>query len=451
MPMRFRFQYSSGSNLGFSVERLADGLFFDFATSGSTAQTFCSTPTQQIMPVTEGAGVLLGSYNYTITNTPATVFTDGDYALRIHNIASADMVVGLIGDVMYNGDDEPVFPSGAGVDPLTEVVPGSYASDSAGAAIGQIPTVATGVSSIQETLAALLGTPQIGTTPAVIIPGQSVAAFDIPTGVDSTIQLTLYDDVGQVVSGFTSADPLSAVVWAGQTTAPLFSPVAAWVSPSLGQISVTFAGSQTAGLTAGTYRCRVTCQPLGTSQTLLFWDGAVKFSTSPGATLPPPVYCQYQDMLDHAPFLEDIYDARRNIDGYLNERGRARKWLDIILIRNFRGGSASIFGNDPGGGFDGQFGARRTAIYSPYATGQLADNLLLLNDDVVRTNAFYAIALVCLAQVTRSSGEIFATRARSYRAMARDLLFSTTYMLDMDGDGIGDIGITPGTTNTLWA
>ena len=51
MPLRIRFQYPTGSSLGYSIERLSDGTFFDFADS-----TFKATPATLIASLPEDTG-----------------------------------------------------------------------------------------------------------------------------------------------------------------------------------------------------------------------------------------------------------------------------------------------------------------------------------------------------------------------------------------------------------
>lgn len=113
MPLRVRFQYSSGSSLGVSVEQLSTGSFFDFSTSGSTAQTFVplASAATPIEPIPEGTGITLGSYSLTYAATPIAQWTNGDYAVRIHNSNSANMTIGMIGATIWDGDDQPSVDS----------------------------------------------------------------------------------------------------------------------------------------------------------------------------------------------------------------------------------------------------------------------------------------------------------------------------------------------------
>ncbi len=133
MSLRIRFQYSTGSNLGYSIERLSDGKFYDFSTSA-----FVATPATPISTLPEDSGNFLGRYKLTLTPTPVSQFTDGDYAVTVHNQASANVVVAELGSTMHAGDDATVIPQpiGTAVDPWSVSLPGSYSAGSAGAILG---------------------------------------------------------------------------------------------------------------------------------------------------------------------------------------------------------------------------------------------------------------------------------------------------------------------------
>jgi hypothetical protein len=134
MALRIRFQYTTGSNLGYSIERLSDGTFYDFSSS-----TFVASPTTPIASLPEDSGIFAGRFKLTLTSTPNSQFTDGDYVVTVHNQAFSSVVVAELAATMHNGDDSTVIPqSGSSVvDPWSVSLPGSYASGSAGAIVGQ--------------------------------------------------------------------------------------------------------------------------------------------------------------------------------------------------------------------------------------------------------------------------------------------------------------------------
>jgi hypothetical protein len=136
MSLRIRFQYLTGATLGYSIERLSDGTFWDFASSGGTAGTFTANPTTLIQPLPEDTVNFVGRYKATLASTPGAQFTDGTYAVTIHNTVASNQVAAELSVVMHGGDDAPVFPSGAGGDPWGTPLPGSYGAGTAGAILG---------------------------------------------------------------------------------------------------------------------------------------------------------------------------------------------------------------------------------------------------------------------------------------------------------------------------
>jgi hypothetical protein len=137
MALRIRFQYQTAFSIGYSIERLSDGLFYDFATTGNTAATFCASPSVSISSLVEDTGVFVGRYKATLSTTSVNQFSDGDYCVAIHNLAANDIVIAVLRAQMHSGDDAPVFPSqGGGLDPWATAIPGGYPAGSAGAIVG---------------------------------------------------------------------------------------------------------------------------------------------------------------------------------------------------------------------------------------------------------------------------------------------------------------------------
>ncbi len=129
MALRIRFQHSTGATLGYSIERLSDGSFFD-----NFDTTFKASPSTPIAALPEDAGIFVGRYKANV-NTPT--FVDGDYVITIHDL-SVSVVVGQLACVMHSGDDATVIPGvSGGSDPWAISLPGTYPTGSAGAILGQ--------------------------------------------------------------------------------------------------------------------------------------------------------------------------------------------------------------------------------------------------------------------------------------------------------------------------
>lgn len=109
MPLRVRYAAPEpGLQLGYSVERLSDGLWYDFATAGPTPGQFTATPTTSIAPLPPDATVP-GRYTVTLTPTPVAQWADGNYCVTIHNASSTGnrTAMACLQATMRNGDDQP--------------------------------------------------------------------------------------------------------------------------------------------------------------------------------------------------------------------------------------------------------------------------------------------------------------------------------------------------------
>ena len=100
MSLRIRYQHATGASLGYSVERLGDGTFFDNSTAA-----FSATPTTPIAALAEYAAPFLGSYGATPA-TPTAQWTNGGYCVRLHDTA-LNQVIGIALGSLHNGDDQP--------------------------------------------------------------------------------------------------------------------------------------------------------------------------------------------------------------------------------------------------------------------------------------------------------------------------------------------------------
>src|SRR3954465_4757798 len=92
-----------------------------------------------------------------------------------------------------------------------------------------------------------------------------------PLGADRDYTLTILDSAGAPVTSYTTADALSAVLWAGDDAAPLAAPAVTWQTPGQGRAQLTIAKSDTAGLSPAAYRLRVDLAHAG--RTFPVFDG----------------------------------------------------------------------------------------------------------------------------------------------------------------------------------
>ncbi|MEO6808425.1 MAG: hypothetical protein ABI353_04875 [Isosphaeraceae bacterium] len=99
--LRIRFVSDPGRSLVCRIERLADGLIFDF---DPAALNFGETPGQPFAPVTEES---LGLYQKNLFSAPWGVFPDGNYCVTLHDTSAGNLAIGISEATMRGGDDSP--------------------------------------------------------------------------------------------------------------------------------------------------------------------------------------------------------------------------------------------------------------------------------------------------------------------------------------------------------
>lgn len=502
MPLHVYFNSGQGQSLQFCIKERATGYYYDFSTT-STTPTFTATPVTKwdSLPASPASDEV-GLYETILTPTPSASWNNDQYVIIV---STGSLVIGVAGSVMFEGDDGPVFPSGSGgVDPLSENVPGSYASGTAGSAIGEIPTIVSDLATIQSTLATIeadvLKIPTTGgggsgvdplteTVPGVYAAGTAGSAigeiptlgtqltaiqsslsvltspvvdtsspsllnpssyeFEQPLNTDRSYQLTLFDTYGNLITSFQSTDQLSCVLWSGWDQPVLASPTVQWINPAQGTIQLTVSAANTANLSVGTYLVRIVVNPLDTGQTLVVYQGAINLTASPVAsTIARPTYCTYSDLLKIAPWIEILRDASRDETGFLDQCADAREWFDEAIIRNYRSNYIGVFGAHSQAifAFAGT-GPRRSELANVWLKGLLAQNYLLVSPRIVKVVALKTLAAICASQIYQ--GGKYASLSSYYHHECESLLICTTAEIDSNGDGIGDIPINFSATNTI--
>jgi hypothetical protein len=186
MPLRIRYQYPTGQSLGYSLERLTDGTFFDFSDS-----TFKPTPASLIAPLPEDSGSFAGRYKVTLSSTPTAQFTDGDYTVTVHNTASSNQVVGQLAVIMHAGDDTTVIPGGPVASVTAPVTVGAnydktgYALAASGLDAVPVESGVNARQALSPILAASAGVILGAGTGTVVIKGGNVALTRITATTDN--------------------------------------------------------------------------------------------------------------------------------------------------------------------------------------------------------------------------------------------------------------------------
>lgn len=104
MALRIRFQYPTANTIGYSIEQLSSGYFYD-----SSLMVFVprskTNAANMIATLSEDVAPFVGRYFTTLYATPNFVFIDGDYVVTIHDMKD-NSVIAELSCTMRNGDDQ---------------------------------------------------------------------------------------------------------------------------------------------------------------------------------------------------------------------------------------------------------------------------------------------------------------------------------------------------------
>ena len=228
MALRIRFQYPTGALLGYSIERLSDGSLFDF-----TDSRFRASPASPIAILPEDSGNFVGRYKLTLAPIDTVQFLNGDYVITIHDRNASNLVLAQLPCVLFNGDDATVFPTAsattAPIDPWSVVLPGNYASGTAGSIL------ATNLDAKVSSRSIYAGGPVASVSgPVTVAQNNDKSGYSLaPSGLDSIT----------VESGINARQALS----------PMLAAVAGVLAGAgTGSVSIKAAGGTTTRITATT-------------------------------------------------------------------------------------------------------------------------------------------------------------------------------------------------------
>lgn len=270
-----------------------------------------------------------------------------------------------------------------------------------------------------------------------------------PQALDSqrTYELDLFDGSNPPVSlagQFTGGETFGAAIWAGGSLPALGNPAVAWLDVAAAKLGVTVTPAMLVGLEAATYRLMVLINP-GTDNVKAF-DGLIRLAEAPGAASAPLTYCTEADMLLFAPWLEDL-QSERDWAGFLHQRGRARSWLDDILLSKYKWDQAGWWSGSNATAFWTYVVPQYDPGPNKWLRDQLGTNVLIVRDLTREIVARKAISYVCEAQVGRDPKSPYQALGTRNAREAAGLLKTYRAEIDTDGDGYYDILINCGATS----
>jgi hypothetical protein len=277
----------------------------------------------------------------------------------------------------------------------------------------------------------------------------------IPLGSKTDLPIQTTNRGGKSNPAYQPSDSFTAQLSRGQGQAVLFNPTVAFYTDGgtqtgydQGQVLVALAAAQMATLEAGgTYLLEVwwTQQTSCVARLAIFVEASAGTGTQ---TVVP--YCSLQDVLDIAPWVRQIQDSDSDQEGFYAQRKQARDWMDEAILNNYRGAYVGLFETHSTMAFAfGYAGWRRSLGPSPSLVTYLQQNLLLVKPYIVRATAHWAAGLIGLSQIGINPQQ--AQMGCYHRDTAEREMVAITAEVDLNADGVGELFINLGSTNTLFS
>lgn len=251
---------------------------------------------------------------------------------------------------------------------------------------------------------------------------------------------------------FAVGDTLAAQLYRGQDQAALASFAASWTGGTgylTGHLTISPTALQTAALEAnGDYTLQVWWTSADLARTACILRRQVLVLPGPGiAVRTITTYCTLQDLW-YAPWVKLCQGMDTDQEGFYLQRLEARRWLDWIILNNYRGGGSGQFEGHSDLAFAFAGGGRRSVGPSLSLLTWLAEDKLILRPQIVEVTAYKAISLVGLAQIGLNNQ--LASYGAYFRDMAERIVTSITAEIDLNGSGVASVSIPLGSTNTLF-
>jgi hypothetical protein len=249
---------------------------------------------------------------------------------------------------------------------------------------------------------------------------------------------------GSIPSDFLATDFLYGTIWTGNAQPPLLTPALTWLDAPTCQFRMSLENADSAGLGVGIYHCQATATRSGRSAMIL--DGMLEVLRAAGTDTAIAVYTTYQDLLDHAPWVQDLHSEEAEY-GFARQQGMAREWLDEILIQRYHYGDTAPMIGSPGFGLWSMFAGGVDFAPSKWIRDQLAANTLMVRGKIRELVACRALYYICNAQLGKAGDESYRALGKEFARRATNLVKTTRFELDLNGDEFADIIIDGGSTN----
>lgn len=280
----------------------------------------------------------------------------------------------------------------------------------------------------------------------------SANVLEVISGATLSRVITLLDENNQPVTTYSADAALVCEAWSGDNQDTAFVLGSQWLDPASGTLIVSATAAQTTAWPNTFYRLLLTITEADIVKKGLV--GFLRIQPAPvDRTAAIPVYCTFDDVLRYAPWIMDLVTTDPSMQSDLAEqRGRARSWLDEVILQRDRPNDRYLWGVSPTSPYFSPrwgYGLYGDIIGNPWLRDQLAADKLIVRPQVVELTAKKTIAYVCEPQLGKAGGEDgtpYQTLARRYHASAGALLSGLVAEIDLSNpkDGIADYWVRCG-------
>jgi len=269
--------------------------------------------------------------------------------------------------------------------------------------------------------------------------------WQVTPGIDAQWTLTVTGEDSNPITTYLGSEALTGSIRPGRAVAPVATLAPTWKDATNGLVSVPVPGSATAGLAAGSYLVTVGL----TDASADVFEGILEVGYAAGTDTLPPVYCSYDDLLDYTDWIGKLWTPK-DLTGFARQRGRARSYLDDILVSLWKWDTSAPSIGQPGFG-SWLMGGGQDTYPSQWLRDMLALNTLIVRDQTKEITARLSTWYVCSPQLSRLEEEEVKL-ARECRWEAEELLRIYRAEIDLPDqtgrrDGYADIVINCGATS----
>lgn len=252
-------------------------------------------------------------------------------------------------------------------------------------------------------------------------------------------------------------ETLAGIVWPGGDQPRSFALTPVFDSLPGNNTITTVSASDVAALDSATYFVSLTIDfgaGLGPQE---YYRGTLEVQADAASATAPPVYCTIDDLRLYAEWIDDLQSVHTET-GFLQQRGQARKWLDEIIVANYKYLNFNLQLGQAGFGSLAMMVGNRDPIPSKWLRDQLANDVVITNgvysgtglivrESTVEIVAKRALYLICSAQLGRQGDTSYQDMARRFQRESESMVMCYRPEIYPTSNGYAGLMVNCGGTN----